>query len=78
MARTAVETLTSDCKSTSTTSAHFYRFPDSSPRTDADGELTELGLVAAEADAVVRYSALHMARLQAERRRLLSVTEDYG
>lgn len=26
----------------------------------------------------VRHSALHMARLQAERRRLLSVTEDYG
>ena len=27
MARTTVETLTSDCKSTSTTSAHFYRSP---------------------------------------------------
>ena len=78
MARTAVETLTSDCKFTSTTSTHFYRFPDSSPRTGADGELTERGLEAAEADAVVRYSTLHMARLQADRRRLLSVTEDYG
>ena len=31
-----------------------------------------------EADAVVRYSTMHMARLQADRRRLLSVTEDYG
>ena len=62
MARTAVETLTSDCKSTSTASAHFYRFPDSSPRTGAGGELTERGFEAAEADAVVRYSTLHMAR----------------
>ena len=78
MARTTVETLTSDCKSTSTASAHLYRFPDSSPRTGSDGELTERGLVAADADAVVRYSTLHMARLQADRRRLLSVTEDYG
>ena len=78
MARTAIETLTSDCKPTSTASAHLYRFSDSSPRTDDDGELTERGALAAEADAVVRYSALHMARLQAERRRLLSVTEDYG
>ena len=78
MARTAVETLTSDCKSTSFTYAHLYRFPDSSPRTGADGELTERGLEAAEADAVARYSTLHMARLQADRRRLLSVTEDYG
>ena len=34
--------------------------------------------MATEADAVVRYSALHMARLRADRRRLLSVTEDYG
>ena len=78
MARTAVETLTSDCKSTGTTSAHLYRFPDTSPRTGTDGELTERGLEAAEADAVVRYSTMHMARLQADRRRLLSVTEDYG
>ena len=78
MARTAIETLTSDCKSTSTASAHLYRLPDSSTRTRADGELTKRGLVAAEADAVVRYSTLHMARLQADRRRLLSVTEHYG
>ena len=55
MARTAIETLTSECKSTSTASAHLYRFPDSSPRTGADGELTQRGLVAAETDAAVRY-----------------------
>ena len=78
MVGTAIETLTSDCKSTSTASAHLYRFSDSSPRTGDDGELTERGALAAEADAVVRHSALHMARLQAERRRLLSETEDYG
>ena len=81
MARTAIETLPSDCKSISTASAHLYRFLDSSPRTDDDGELTELterGALAAEADAVVRYSTLHMARLQAERRRLLSATQEYG
>ena len=78
MARTAIETLTSDCKSTSTASAHLYRFSDSSPRTGDDGELTERGALAAEADAIVRHSALHMARLQADRRRLLSETEDYG
>ena len=41
-----------------------------------DGVLPEGA--AAEADAVVRYSTLHMARLQADRRRLLSETEDYG
>ena len=69
--------VTSDCKSTSTASA-LYLNPDSSPRTRDDGELTEKGMVAAEADAVVRCSTLYMARLQAERRRLLSVTEDYG
>ena len=78
MARVATETLTSDCKSTSTTSAHLYRFPDSSPLTDDDGELTEHGEVAAEADAVLRYSMMHMASIQSDRRRLLSVTEDYG
>ena len=78
MSRMAIETLTSDCKSTSTTSAHFYRFPDSSPRTDDDGELTEKGMVAAEADAVLRYSMMHMVSIQSDRRRLLSVTEDYG
>ena len=72
MARTAIETLTSDCKSTSTASAHLFRFSDSSPRTGDGGELTERGALAAEAGAVVRYSTLHMARLQAERRRLLS------
>ena len=78
MSRLAIETLTSDCKSTSTTSAHLYRFPDSSPRTDDDGELTEKGMVAAEADAVLRYSMMHMVSIQSDRRRLLSVTEDYG
>ena len=78
MARTAIETLTSDCKYTGTVSVHLYRFPDSSHRTDDDGELTNRGEQAAEADAVVRYSALHMARLQAERRHLLSITEGYG
>ena len=78
MARTAVETLTSDCKSASTASAHLYRFPDSSSRTGADGELAKRGAVAVEAYAVVRYSTLHMARLQADRRCLLSVTGDYG
>ena len=78
MARTAIETLTSDCKSTSTTSAHLYRFPDSSPRTDDDGVLTEKGKEAAEADAVLRYSMMHMASIQSDRRRLLAVTEDYG
>ena len=78
MARTAIETLTSDCKSTSTTSAHLYRFPDSSPCTDDDGVLTERGVQAAEADAVLRYSMMHMARIQSDRRRLLAVTEDYG
>ena len=78
MARTAIETLTSDCKTTSTASAHLYRFSDSSPRTGDDGELTERGASAAEADAVVRYSTLRMARLQADRRRLLSETEDDG
>ena len=40
MTRTAIETLTSDCKSTSTVSAHLYRFLDSSPRTHDDGKLT--------------------------------------
>ena len=70
--------VTSDCKSTSTASAHLYHFSDSSPRTGDDGELTERGALAAEADAVVRLSALHMARLQADRRRLVSETEDYG
>ena len=35
VATTAIETLTSDCKSTSTTSAHLYRFSDSSPRMGA-------------------------------------------
>ena len=78
MARAAIGTLTSDCKSTRTAAAHLYRFSDSSPRTGADGELTKRGAVAAEVDAVVRYSTLRMARLQAHRRRLLSVTEDYG
>ena len=78
MARVATETLTSDCKSTSTASAHLYRFPDSSPLTDDDGELTEEGELAAEADAVLRYSMMHMASIQSDRRRLLSVTEDYG
>ena len=70
--------VTSDCKSTSTASAHLYRFSDSSPRTDDDCELTEKGMVAAEADAVVRYSTMHMASIQSDRRRLLAVTEDYG
>ena len=70
--------VTSDCKSTSTASALYY-FPDSSPRTGDDGELTEKGKVAAEADAVLRYSMMHMASIQSDRRRLLSVmTEDYG
>ena len=69
--------VTSDCKSTSTTSAHLHRFSDS-PRTGDDGELTERGALAAAADAIVRHSALHMARLQADRRRLLSETGDYG
>ena len=78
MARTAIETLTSDCKSTSTTSAHLYRFPDSSPRTDDDGVLTEKGMEAAEADAVLCYSMMHMASIQSGRRRLLAATEDYG
>ena len=77
MARTAIETLASDYKTTSTASAHLYCFSDSSPRTGDDGELTERGASAAEADAVVRYSTMHMARLQADRRRLLSETEDY-
>ena len=59
--------------------AHLYRFPDSTPpRKDGNGELTERGVLAAEADAVVFYSTMHMARLQAERRSLLRVTEDYG
>ena len=53
--------VTSDCKSTSTASA-LYLNPDSSPRTGDDGELTEKGMVAAEADAVVRYSMMHMAQ----------------
>jgi hypothetical protein len=70
--------VTSDCKSTSTASAHLHRFSDSSPRTDDDGELTEKGMVAAEAYAVVRYSTMHMASIQSDRRRLLAVTEDYG
>ena len=70
--------VTSDCKSTSTAFAHLYRLSDSSPRTGDDGELTEQGALAAEADAIVRYSTLHMARLQADRRRLLSETEGYG
>jgi hypothetical protein len=69
--------VTSDCKSISTESAQLYRSSDSSPRTGDDGELTERGALAAAADAIVRHSALHMARLQANRRRLLSVTEDY-
>ena len=68
--------VTSDCN-TSTVSA-LYRFPDSSPRTGDDGELTGKGMVAAEADAVVRYSMMHMASIQSDRRRLLAVTEDYG
>ena len=70
--------VTSDCKSTSTASAHLHRFSDSSPRTGDDGELIERGALAAAVDSTVRHSALHMARLQADRRRLLSVTEDYG
>ena len=70
--------VTSDCESTSTASAHLHRFSDSSPRTGDDGELTKRGALAAAADAIVRHSALHMARLQADRRRLLSETEDYG
>ena len=70
--------VTSDCKSTSTASAHLYRFSDSSPRTGDDVELTERGALAAEADTVVRYSALRMARLRADRRRLLSEMGDYG
>ena len=78
MARIGVETLTSDCKSTSTTSAHLYRNPDASPRTDDNGVLTENGELAAEADAVLRYSMMHMASIQSDRRRLLAVTEDYG
>jgi hypothetical protein len=69
--------VTSDCKSTSTASASYLN-PDSSPRMGDDGELTEKGMVAAEADAVLRYSMMHMASIQSDRRRLLSVTEDYG
>ena len=69
--------VTSDCN-TSTVSA-LYRFPDSSPRTGDDDELNEKGMVAAEADAVLRYSMMHMVSIQSDdRRRLLSVTEDYG
>ena len=63
MAHTAIETLTSDCKSTSTTSAHLHRFPDSSHRTDDDGDLTEKGMEVAEAGAVLRYSMMHMASI---------------
>ena len=70
--------VASDCKSTSTASAHLYRSSDSSPRTGDDGKLTERGALAAEAGTIVRYSTLHMARLQADRRRLLSETEGYG
>ena len=70
--------VTSDCKSTSTASAHLYRFPDSSPRAGDDGELTEKGVMAAKMNAVVRYSTVHMASIQSDRRRLLAVTEDYG
>jgi hypothetical protein len=69
--------VTSDCKSTSTASASYLN-PDSSPRTGDDDELNEKGMVAAEADAVLRYSMMHMASIQSDRRRLLSVTEDYG
>ena len=69
--------VTSDCKSTSTDSASHLN-PDSSPRTVDDGELTENGELAAEADAVLRYSMMHMASIQSDRRRLLAVTEDYG
>ena len=70
--------VTSDCTSFSTVSAHLYRFSDSSPRTGDGGELTERGALAAELGAIERHSALHMGRLQADRRRLLSETEDYG
>ena len=69
--------VTSDCKSTSTASASYLN-PDSSPRTGDDDELTEKGMVATEAGAVVRYSMMHMASIQSDRRRLLAVTEDYG
>ena len=69
--------VASDCKSTSTALASYLN-PDSSPRTGDDGELTEKGKVAAEADAVLRYSMMHMVSIQSDRRRLLSVTEDYG
>ena len=73
--RMAIEVT--DCKSTSTTSA-LHRFPNSSPRTEDDGEPTEKEMEAAGADAVVRYSKMHVASIQSDRRRLLAVTEDHG
>ena len=73
MARVGVETLTSDCKSTSTVSAHLYRHSNVDPRGSG-----ERGACARMADAVVRCSTARMARMQAKRRALLWVTEDYG
>ena len=73
MTRVGVETFTSDCKSTSTASAHPYRYSNSEPH--ASGELGDCVWMA---DAVVRCSTARMARMQAKRRALLRITEDYG
>ena len=73
MARVGVETLTSDCKSTSTASAHLLRHSNGEPRGSG-----ERGTCARMAGAVVRCSTARMVRMQAERRALLRVTEDYG
>ena len=72
MARVGVETLTSDCKSTSTASAHLHRHANGDPRQGKQGKCARM------AGAVVRCSTARMARMQAERRALLRVTEDYG
>ena len=72
MARVGVETLTLDCKSTSTAPAHLHR------HANGDSRQGEQGKCARMAGAVVRCSTARMARMQAERRALLQVTEDYG
>jgi hypothetical protein len=71
MARVTIETLTLDCKSTSTAPAHLYRLKNGEPR-----KAGERGACAQTAGAVVRCSTARMARMQAERYALLRVTKD--
>ena len=61
MSRVAMATLSSDCKTTGTVTAKYYRYPSGQPRP------TSKGAEAAAADLVMRRTLEFVKRLRRER-----------